>query len=44
MSPDDLLWKEEVYRVVGAAMEVLNEGGRGLHDKPCETGWLPNLG
>ena len=35
---DDILLKEEVYRVVGAAMEVLNEVGHGLHEKPYQNG------
>jgi len=33
----NLLLKEEVYRIVGAAMEVLNELGHGLHEKPYEN-------
>lgn len=32
-----LLLKEEVYRIVGCAMEVLNELGHGLHEKPYEN-------
>jgi GxxExxY protein len=32
-----LILKEEVYRIVGAAMEVLNELGHGLHEKPYEN-------
>src|ERR1041385_8737591 len=32
-----LLLKEEVYEIVGAAMEVLNEIGHGLHEKPYEN-------
>ena len=31
-----LLLKDEVFAVVGAAMEVLNELGHGLHEKPYE--------
>ena len=34
---DKLLLKEEVYRVVGCAMEVVNELGHGLHEKPYEN-------
>jgi GxxExxY protein len=33
----DLLFGNEVYRVVGAAMEVLNYVGHGLHEKPYEN-------
>jgi len=32
-----LLLKAEVYEIVGAAMEVLNELGHGLHEKPYEN-------
>ena len=32
-----LLLKHEVYRVVGCAMEVLNELGHGLNEKPYEN-------
>ena len=31
-----LLLKEEVYQIVGAGMEVLNELGHGLNEKPYE--------
>jgi GxxExxY protein len=31
-----LLLKDEVYRIVGAAIEVLNELGHGFHEKPYE--------
>lgn len=33
----NILFKDEVYRIVGAAMEVLNELGHGLHEKPYEN-------
>ncbi len=33
----DLLLKSEVYQVVGCAMEVLNELGHGLYEKPYEN-------
>jgi GxxExxY protein len=36
-SNTDLLLKNEVYRIVGAAMEVLNGLGHGLHEKPYEN-------
>jgi GxxExxY protein len=32
-----LLLKNEVYQIVGAAMEVLNEVGHGFHEKPYEN-------
>ena len=31
---DDLYLKDEVYQIVGCAMEVLNELGHGLQEKP----------
>jgi GxxExxY protein len=33
----DLLLKDEIYRIVGAAMEVLNGLGHGLNEKPYEN-------
>ena len=33
----ELLYKEEVYEVVGCAMEVLNTLGHGLFEKPYEN-------
>lgn len=32
-----LLLKDEVYRVIGSAIEVLNTLGHGLHEKPYEN-------
>ena len=32
-----LLFKDEVYQIVGAALEVLNGIGHGLHEKPYEN-------
>jgi len=32
-----LILKQEVYQIVGAAMEVLNELGHGYHEKPYEN-------
>jgi GxxExxY protein len=32
-----LILKEEVFQIVGAAMEVLNEVGHGIHEKPYEN-------
>jgi GxxExxY protein len=37
MSTDSILLKEEAFRVVGAAFEVLNPLGHGLHEKPYEN-------
>jgi GxxExxY protein len=37
MNAPNLLLKEEVFQVVGAAMEVLNGLGHGLHEKPYEN-------
>jgi GxxExxY protein len=34
----ELLLKEEVYAVVGSALEVLNTIGHGLHEKIYENG------
>ena len=40
-SPDPkLLLKDEVYAIVGAAIEVLNGMGPGLHEKPYENALL----
>lgn len=37
MDTNKLILKEEVFRVIGAAFEVLNELGHGLHEKPYEN-------
>jgi GxxExxY protein len=37
MNTDSILLKEEAFRVVGAAFEVLNTLGHGLHEKPHEN-------
>ena len=37
MEPDVVLMRQEVYRLVGAALEVLNWIGHGLHEKPYEN-------
>jgi GxxExxY protein len=34
---DKLLLKEEVFQIVGCAIEVLNGIGHGLHEKPYEN-------
>ncbi len=36
-SNEKLLLKEEVFQIVGAAFEVLNEVGHGFHEKPYEN-------
>ena len=41
---ETLLFREEVYRIVGCAMEVLNELGHGLHEKPYENGLVVEFG
>ena len=41
---DELLLREEVFRIVGIAMEVLNEVGHGLHEKPYENAMVVEFG
>lgn len=41
---EELLLKDEVFTVVGAAMDVLNELGHGLLEKPYENALLVELG
>lgn len=44
-NPDNkLLLKEEVYQIVGSAIEVLNEMGHGLHEKPDENALVVEFG
>lgn len=43
-SENKLLLKEEVFQVVGSAMEVLNEIGHGLHEKPYENALMVEFG
>ncbi len=40
----ELLLKEEVFQVVGCAMEVLNELGHGLLEKPYENALVVEFG
>jgi len=40
----ELLLKEEVFRVVGCAMEVLNGLGHGLLEKPYESALVVEFG
>ena len=39
-----LLLKDEVYAVVGCAMEVLNHIGHGYHEKPYERALVVEMG
>lgn len=39
-----LLLKEEVFQIVGAAIEVLNEVGHGFHEKPYENALVVEFG
>lgn len=39
-----LLLKEEVYAVVGCVIEVLNELGHGLHEKPYQNALVVEFG
>jgi GxxExxY protein len=39
-----LLLKDEVYALVGCAMEVLNEVGHGFHEKPYERALVVEFG
>lgn len=39
-----LLLGDEVYQIVGSAIEVLNEIGHGLHEKPYENALVIELG
>ena len=40
----ELLWKEEVFQIVGCAMEVLNTLGHGLLEKPYENALVVEFG
>lgn len=39
-----LILRNEVYAIVGAAMEVLNELGHGFHEKPYENALVVEFG
>src|SRR5690349_20958674 len=43
MDANNLTLKDEVYRIVGAALAVLNELGHGLHEKPYENALVVEL-
>src|SRR5437016_9261719 len=40
----ELLLKDEVYRIIGAAIEVLNGLGHGFHEKPYENALVVEFG
>ena len=44
METGDLLLRDEVFHIVGAAMEVLNALGHGLHEKPYENALVVEFG
>ncbi|MGD0206050.1 MAG: GxxExxY protein [Verrucomicrobiota bacterium] len=39
-----LLFKEEVFQIVGSAIEILNEVGHGFHEKPYENALVVEFG
>lgn len=41
---DELLWKEEVFQIVGCAFEVLNTLGHGLNEKNYENALTVEFG
>ena len=43
-SENSLLLKDEVYQIVGSAIEVLNGIGHGLHEKPYENALVVEFG
>ena len=43
-SENKLLLKDEVFQIVGSAIEVLNEIGHGLHEKPYENALVVEFG
>jgi GxxExxY protein len=46
MDPDSnkMILKDEVFQIVGAAMEVLNALGHGRHEKPYENALVVEFG
>ncbi|HYY30584.1 MAG TPA: GxxExxY protein [Chthoniobacterales bacterium] len=44
MYTNKLILRAEVYAVIGAALEVLNDLGHGLHEKPYENALAVELG
>lgn len=43
MEPDEVLMRRATYRLIGAALEVLNTIGHGLHEKPYENALVVEL-
>ncbi len=41
---DKLLFRDEVFQIVGCAIEVLNTLGHGLVEKPCENALVVEFG
>jgi GxxExxY protein len=41
---NSLLLKDEVYQIVGYAIEVLNQIGHGMHEKPYENALVVEFG
>ena len=41
---ETLLLKDEVYRILGCAIAVLNGLGHGLHEKPYENAMVVEFG
>jgi len=41
---ETLLFRDEVYRILGCAMEVLNELGHGLQERPYENALVVEFG
>jgi GxxExxY protein len=39
-----LLFKEEVFQIIGAAIDVLNQVGHGFHEKPYENALVVEFG
>ena len=43
-NPERLLFRDEVFQIVGCAIEVLNTLGHGLVEKPYENALIVELG
>lgn len=44
-NPDNkILLKDEVYQIIGSAIDVLNELGHGFHEKPYENALVVEFG
>ena len=44
MSDSQFLFKEETHRIIGCAMEVINELGHGFHEKIYENAMMVEFG